>query len=120
MLEDRALIAIDFIKDKRNYKRVYHDGEAWLITSPENYLIVDDKIIGTVDFMMSRYLEKEFFAYRLHRFDTTWDEKKYHVFTRDTMYELRPEFVQSIIEDKIRSLNEEENGMQETAQPAES
>ena len=72
------MIAIDFIKDRRKYKRVYHDVEMWYIH--RGYLLVDDKIIGSVDWNMSRYLEKEFFALLIDVVDPSWDATKYHVF----------------------------------------
>lgn len=91
--------AIDFIKNKRTYKRVYHDSEKWDIKSwyNDSLLIVDGRVVGSIDWFMTRQLEKEWFVWFKDVVDMTWESKKYHVLVTANCEKIRePELVTAV------------------------
>lgn len=99
-------IAIDHIKDRRNFKRVYHLDDTWYIAG--DLLIVGGKVIGSVDWYMTRQCEHEFFAWLVDKVDQSWNEKKYHVFTSKKVNKMTDEEVQIAVYGAIQDAQKED------------
>lgn len=100
------MIAIDFIKDRRKYKRVYHEERPWWVEG--KILLVESKVVGRIDWMMSRFCEHEFFAWIDQPVDLSFDPTKYHVFTKLRMAKMTEADFQSAIEAAILDAHREQ------------